>query len=559
MQAQNTILDGRYRLIRKIGHGGMGTVYLAENIKLGTHWAVKMVEKSNTVIDGIYREIEILKKLNHHSLPRIVDVIETEDAFYIVQDYIEGISLDELIKREGYVEESKVIQWGIEICEVLKYLHGIKPNPVIYRDMKPSNIILTPSGTLKLVDFGIAREYRELGGNDTVYIGTRGYAAPEQYGLGQTDERSDIYSLGITLIQLATGKWPASGSFDGNRLLEAESNISDELAAILKKCVQPEPNKRYQTADELCSALKALVKDDNEDSTVKTGREGFHGYRRLVLTVWDNTEFACELAYIAAKTTGLNVLLADMDLLAPKADLFLNVSKFSPARYRGIYRSSGINVVMDEASKNTFVPESIKSACVKRREIQNLYILTGSYSLEDYEYYEDSYFVKLIEYAYRVFDLVILAVNKSIYDSFTVIALKKSDYNIIAVNADMDKIREFNRYLVFLENKQNIPIKKSLFVAYEYNPLLNLEKYAISESTGGCFIGRVSFDKARSKCRNLKIPYVRRMSREVYREYLDILRYFNILPKPGPLKVMKGALQNLLYPRRPDLKYPLRQ
>ncbi len=559
MQAQNTILDGRYRLIRKIGHGGMGTVYLAENIKLGTHWAVKMVEKSNTVIDGIYREIEILKKLNHHSLPRIVDVIETEDAFYIVQDYIEGISLDELIKREGYVEESKVIQWGIEICEVLKYLHGIKPNPVIYRDMKPSNIILTPSGTLKLVDFGIAREYRELGGNDTVYIGTRGYAAPEQYGLGQTDERSDIYSLGITLIQLATGKWPASGGFDGNRLLEAESNISDELAAILKKCVQPEPNKRYQTADELCSALKALVKDDNEDSTVKTGREGFHGYRRLVLTVWDNTEFACELAYIAAKTTGLNVLLADMDLLAPKADLFLNVSKFSPARYRGIYRSSGINVVMDEASKNTFVPESIKSACVKRREIQNLYILTGSYSLEDYEYYEDSYFVKLIEYAYRVFDLVILAVNKSIYDSFTVIALKKSDYNIIAVNADMDKIREFNRYLVFLENKQNIPIKKSLFVAYEYNPLLNLEKYAISESTGGCFIGRVSFDKARSKCRNLKIPYVRRMSREVYREYLDILRYFNILPKPGPLKVMKGALQNLLYPRRPDLKYPLRQ
>ena len=164
----------------------MSRVYLGENIKLGTLWAIKEIKKTNDRKIDFYVEPNILKKLSHPALPRIFDIIESDEFLYIIVDYIEGDSLDKALINEGKFDEKTVLGWTRQICDVLLYLHNLKPNPVIYRDMKPANIILTKEGCIKLIDFGIAREFKSDSDSDTVYIGTRGYAAPEQYGSGQS-------------------------------------------------------------------------------------------------------------------------------------------------------------------------------------------------------------------------------------------------------------------------------------------------------------------------------------------------------------------------------------
>ncbi len=174
------IFKEKYKIVKLLGQGGMSRVYLVENIKLSTFWALKVIDRSISSKIDIMAEINILKKLEHSSLPRIFDVFEDEFSIYIIEDYISGISLDKELKNKGSFTEGQVIDWSIEICKVLIYLHNIKPNPIIYRDMKPSNIIITNNGMIKLIDFGIAREYKGSCTDDTVYIGTRGYAAPEQ-------------------------------------------------------------------------------------------------------------------------------------------------------------------------------------------------------------------------------------------------------------------------------------------------------------------------------------------------------------------------------------------
>ncbi|MDI3477163.1 MAG: eukaryotic-like serine/threonine-protein kinase, partial [Thermoanaerobacterium sp.] len=136
------IFDSKYEILKILGSGGMGTVYLAQNIKLGTLWAIKEVNKKLGDRVNLLAEPNILKKLSHPSLPRIFDIIEDESHIYIIMDYIEGIPLDkELEKRESFPEK-QVVEWAKQICEALKYLHSMKPNPIIYRDMKPSNLII---------------------------------------------------------------------------------------------------------------------------------------------------------------------------------------------------------------------------------------------------------------------------------------------------------------------------------------------------------------------------------------------------------------------------------
>ena len=145
------------------------------------------------------REIDLLKKLHHPNLPSIIDVIDSDGTFLIVMDYIEGRHLESVIKEYGAQNQEDVIKWAKQLCEVLSYLHSRKP-PIIYRDMKPSNIMLKPDGKVMLIDFGIAREFKDTGVADTTCLGTQGYAAPEQYGgQGQTDARTDLLSGGDSL------------------------------------------------------------------------------------------------------------------------------------------------------------------------------------------------------------------------------------------------------------------------------------------------------------------------------------------------------------------------
>ena len=204
----NTTFNDTYEVKSVIGKGGMSTVYLAEHKRLGTRWAVKQVAKQQGAQFDFLAEANILKRLQHPMLPRIVDIFEDDAHIYVVEDFVEGVTLEDVLKQQKRVDEAQGLQWMKDLASALGYLHGQKPHPIIYRDMKPSNVMVQPDGKLKIIDFGIAREYKQESSADTTYIGTRGYAAPEQFGTAQTDARTDIYALGVTMYHLLTGKAP---------------------------------------------------------------------------------------------------------------------------------------------------------------------------------------------------------------------------------------------------------------------------------------------------------------------------------------------------------------
>jgi len=252
------IFQDRYKIIRVLGEGGVGKVYLAENVKLKTYWAIKEIDKRKSSDFDLLAEPNILKKLSHPSLPRIFDIVETDEYLYIIEDYVEGVSLDKALKEDGSYPEFMVVDWAKQLCDVLIYLHNLKPNPIIYRDMKPSNIIVNSDGKVKLIDFGIAREYKEEATADTTIIGTRGYAAPEQYGKSQSDARTDIYSLGVTLYHLLTGKSPNEPPYEIVPVRQINKKLSAGIERIIIKCTQPDPEKRYQSAKSLLYDLENI-------------------------------------------------------------------------------------------------------------------------------------------------------------------------------------------------------------------------------------------------------------------------------------------------------------
>ncbi len=249
-----TVIEGKYEILREIGKGGMSVVYLAMDTHLNKQWAVKEIRKRGSgkndeiVVNSLLAEANLMKRLDHPALPRIVDIIDNGVTIFVVMDYIEGESLDKILKEYGPQPEEKVIAWAKQLCDALSYLHSQKP-PIIYRDMKPANVMLKPEGTIKIIDFGIAREYKEQKMADTTVLGTKGYAPPEQYS-GQTDARSDIYALGMTLHHLLTGIDPRSGeAYAPVRMWNPQ--LSEGIELIIDKCVQPAAENRYQNCQDL--------------------------------------------------------------------------------------------------------------------------------------------------------------------------------------------------------------------------------------------------------------------------------------------------------------------
>lgn len=264
-----SVLDGKYKILNKIGQGGMSVVYLAMNERANKPWAVKEVRKNGVsnfevVKQGLVAETDILKRLHHPSLPSIVDIIETDGSFIIVMDYIEGRSLQDALKHYGAQQEEDVIEWAKQLCDVLGYLHKSNP-PIIYRDMKPSNVMLKPDGNVTLIDFGTAREFKSNSVADTTCLGTQGYAAPEQFGgQGQTDARTDIYCLGATMYHLVTGHNPAEPPYEMYPIRQWNPALSSGLEEIILKCTQRNPDDRYQSCDELMYALEHYKELDIE-------------------------------------------------------------------------------------------------------------------------------------------------------------------------------------------------------------------------------------------------------------------------------------------------------
>lgn len=254
-------IDDKYEILKLIGQGGMSKVYLAMDKRLNKQWAIKEIEKrakdknNEIVIQSAIAEANLIKQLDHPAIVRIVDIIDNGDVIYIIEDYIEGETLSTILENNGAQPQELVIEWAMQICEALEYLHTRKP-PIIYRDMKPANVMLKPDGNIKVIDFGIAREYKDQSLADTVSLGTKGYAAPEQFGgRGQTDARTDVYCLGVTLYHLLTGQNPCEPPYEIYPIRHWNPQLSAGIEAIIQKCTQLNPDDRYQSCAELLYAL----------------------------------------------------------------------------------------------------------------------------------------------------------------------------------------------------------------------------------------------------------------------------------------------------------------
>lgn len=265
LQTGTTLVD-RYLIQGVLGIGGMGAVYRARDLHFPN--VVKIVavkEMVNRALDPIVRssivqnferEANLLASLDHRAIPRIYDYFTINERSYLVEEFINGQDLEALINSTpSFLPEDRVIRWAIELCEVLSYLHSHKPNPIIFRDMKPSNVMINQQDHAVLVDFGIAKPFQA--GQRGTMIGTEGYSPPEQYR-GEASPLADIYSLGATLHHALTKRDPRLEppfSFSERPIRQINPNISADLEAVISKALEYNPDDRWRSADEMRQAL----------------------------------------------------------------------------------------------------------------------------------------------------------------------------------------------------------------------------------------------------------------------------------------------------------------
>jgi serine/threonine-protein kinase len=278
MLARGTILRNRYRIVQPIGQGGMGSVYLAEDLRLeGRKCAIKAVridptsdkEMINELQHQFSREASILARLDHPNLPKVSDYFTEVDQDYLVMDFVSGKDLKEIVdearRSNRFLTEVEVLNWARQLCDALDYMHN-QDTPVLHRDIKPSNIKLTPSGLIKLVDFGLVKVLAKDDSRTVTVLqgrGTAAYTPLEQYGEDDThtDARSDIYSLGATLYHLLTNQAPAEAK---QRFLKPESlvpprtlnsAVSEVVERALVTAISMHPDDRPSTVAEFRDLL----------------------------------------------------------------------------------------------------------------------------------------------------------------------------------------------------------------------------------------------------------------------------------------------------------------
>ncbi|MCE1245576.1 MAG: PQQ-binding-like beta-propeller repeat protein [Firmicutes bacterium] len=261
------LLSGRFKVDELINVGGMGYIYRGNDVKYGSPVAIKelidrftSIRERTDAIERFEREAKILCGLNHPAVPHFFEHFVENHRYYLVMDYIEGLDLRRILRRlteaGKKIPVERVLRWTLEICDVLDYLHFRNP-PIIYRDLKPSNIMITGEGKVKLVDFGIARLF--ISQEKATMVGTQGYAPPEQYR-GESEPRSDIYSLGATLHHLLTGKDPQyEAPFHFEPLRKLNPELPATLEIIVEKALHLNPSDRYQSARELRAAIATMI------------------------------------------------------------------------------------------------------------------------------------------------------------------------------------------------------------------------------------------------------------------------------------------------------------
>src|SRR5712692_10097619 len=262
---EQTLLIGRYQLVSRIGQGGMGAVYKASDTRLDDRLvAIKEMSKAglpSALLEeaeaAFEREARLLGKLLHPNLPRIHDHFTENDRSYLVMDFIDGETLEDYLDRTGRrpFPVEQVLDWAEQLCDVLSYLHNHQP-PIVFRDLKPANVMISESGHIFLIDFGIARLFKPGQSHDTVALGSPGYAAPEQYGKAQSTPRTDIYCLGALLHYLLSGLDPSEQPFFFRPTSQVNPTVPPELEVLLQKMLEMDADRRPASAQDVLKALR---------------------------------------------------------------------------------------------------------------------------------------------------------------------------------------------------------------------------------------------------------------------------------------------------------------
>jgi WD40 repeat protein/tRNA A-37 threonylcarbamoyl transferase component Bud32 len=265
--AYNHLLKQRYRIISQVGKGGFGAVYKAADLQFGNRQvAIKEMSQSSLsqqelieATESFKREALLLAGLTHPNLPRIYEQFTDLGRWYLVMDFIEGETLEDHLSKikGGKLPVEQVLEIGLQLCMVLEYLHMRQP-PIIFRDLKPANVMLTIHGHIYLIDFGIARHFKPGQAKDTTALGSTGYAAPEQYGKAQTTPRSDIYALGVTLHQLLSGNDPADNPFQFASLQLSRHPTLSRLEKLIVQMIDMDASKRPASITAVKQELQSI-------------------------------------------------------------------------------------------------------------------------------------------------------------------------------------------------------------------------------------------------------------------------------------------------------------
>ncbi|MGD8905118.1 MAG: serine/threonine-protein kinase, partial [Anaerolineae bacterium] len=257
--AIGTVLNSQYRIVRLVGGGGMAWVYQVEELPAGSGilWALKELrpqtedKAEQAAARRLFeQEAKLLRGLDHVNIPKIADYFEENGRACLVMEFVWGESLEKRLEATNApLLETDVLKWAIQLCDALEYLHNLQP-PIIFRDMKPSNVMVTNTGLVKLIDFGIARTYKAGKKRDTVAMGSENYAAPEQWGKGQTDARSDVYALGATIYHLLGNMAPTPAFLPSEPLPLGNYNgaLSRQIIDLVERAMDRDREDRFQSA-----------------------------------------------------------------------------------------------------------------------------------------------------------------------------------------------------------------------------------------------------------------------------------------------------------------------
>ena len=322
-----------------MGAGGSGEVYKATHIHLKTNWALKMISSQEECASN---EIAVLQNLNHPAFPRLVDVITEEGKYILVFDYYNGPTLANLLEEYGRFQEDRVIGWAMQILDAISYLHHQESEPIIYRDLKPSNLIVLPDNRLKLIDFGTARLYKNHHHDDTVYLGTPVMRHLKQFGLARPTSGQNIYNFGMTLFHLLTGKHPLlckENQMESIRKMKGFPTIS----GIVLKCTAKNPLIGCNARDESRMPSEAFGSRRNKPESKVHGRNAVEISVSGIQSGVGVTHF-CFLFGIWLKNQGFRTAVLDASENRDTLALCKLVEKENQMNKNGCFQIQGLSI-----------------------------------------------------------------------------------------------------------------------------------------------------------------------------------------------------------------------